>query len=87
MADTMRITSTQTTLPNIKKSTFSVCGYSNCGKKLGLMSFECRCKHSFCAKHRLPEQHECKFDHKSFGKSIIEKNNEKIVADKIENRI
>lgn len=45
-----------------------------CKKKLGLISFKCKCGKSFCLDHRLPETHECTFDFKK-----IEKNNNQII--------
>ena len=30
-----------------------------CKKKLGMFSFDCKCCHKFCAKHRFPELHNC----------------------------
>ena len=60
------------------------CGYGDCKTKLGLVPYECRCKMSFCGEHRLAEQHQCTFDYKALGKCQIEKNNQKIVATKIQ---
>jgi predicted nucleic acid binding AN1-type Zn finger protein len=42
-----------------------------CEKKVGLLGFECRCKKIFCSIHRTPEQHNCSFDYKTFGKKIL----------------
>lgn len=33
-----------------------------CRKKIGILGFECKCGVSFCARHRLPEDHECTID-------------------------
>ena len=35
-----------------------------CNKKIGLLGIECKCSFVFCNGHRLPEEHECEFDHK-----------------------
>ncbi len=55
-----------------------------CKKKLGLTPFTCRCKGNFCAIHRYETEHNCNFDHKTFGRQQLEKENQKVVADKIE---
>jgi predicted nucleic acid binding AN1-type Zn finger protein len=57
-----------------------------CNKKTGLMGFNCRCGGNFCANHRHADQHNCK-EIESFKKTDIEvlkKQNEKVVADKLE---
>lgn len=54
-----------------------------CGKKTGLVKFECKCGEVFCMKHRHPEDHACTFDHKAVGRSNIEAANPKIVAPKV----
>ena len=41
------------------------CNQSDCKKKLMLSDMPCRCSKRFCLKHRLPETHECGFDHKN----------------------
>ena len=58
-----------------------------CNKKLGLLGFECKCGHQYCSKHRMPEDHECNIDYKESGKKILERDNIKVVKDKIDNRI
>lgn len=55
-----------------------------CKKKLKLIStFTCRCKKSFCAKHRFFDQHDCTFDYKSEARTKISENNPKLVPKKI----
>jgi predicted nucleic acid binding AN1-type Zn finger protein len=44
----------------------------------------CRCEKTFCIEHKDPEDHECGFDYKSYGKDLLEKQNPKIKAQKIE---
>ena len=39
------------------------CNVDSCHKKLKLTDMECRCSNRFCATHRLPETHNCSFDH------------------------
>ena len=55
-----------------------------CGKWVGMLGFSCPCddKKSFCAKHRLREYHACP--------TLLVKESvhlEKIVADKLKNRV
>eukprot|EP00408_Alexandrium_pacificum_P039620 CAMPEP_0171271554 /NCGR_PEP_ID=MMETSP0790-20130122/61291_1 /TAXON_ID=2925 /ORGANISM="Alexandrium catenella, Strain OF101" /LENGTH=248 /DNA_ID=CAMNT_0011740439 /DNA_START=78 /DNA_END=824 /DNA_ORIENTATION=- len=49
-----------------------------CGKKCGLLGFECRCGYLFCSKCRYAEDHNCDFDHKGKGREILAKNNPNI---------
>lgn len=58
----------------------SKCNY--CGKKLGLIEYDCRCGKKFCIKHRMPEEHNCEYNYKDDKKDLI-KRNPKIVNDKI----
>jgi len=58
-----------------------------CNKKLGILGFECKCGHQYCIKHRMPEDHECIIDYKETGKKILERDNIKVVKDKIDNRL
>ncbi|KAF2320699.1 hypothetical protein GH714_030223 [Hevea brasiliensis] len=37
-----------------------------CDNRQGLMGFSCRCGNMFCVYHRLPEDHSCTFDFKTF---------------------
>jgi hypothetical protein len=58
------------------------CGH--CNKKLSLLKFECRCGFNYCNIHRTPETHKCQFDYKTHERKLLEKNNQKIVKDKLE---
>lgn len=49
-----------------------------CGKKCGLLGFECKCGYTFCSQHRYAEDHNCIFDHKTRGREILAKNNPNI---------
>lgn len=69
----------------IKRNEKNRCGHCNC--KLKLTDLECRCGIKYCSKDRLPENHNCNFDYKSHSRVILEKNNNKVVTDKIKNRI
>ena len=55
----------------------------NCNKKIKLMEYNCRCENIFCVKCRMPEDHNCTFDHKNFGKLDLENKLEKVVGQKL----
>lgn len=45
-----------------------------CKRKLGIvLGFECRCGYVYCNAHRLPEKHECTFDHKQYHRNRLKK--------------
>lgn len=67
------------TLKKIKKPR---CAFIGCRTKLTLLDMECKCKNKYCIIHRLPENHNCKYDFKTEGKLLIEKNNPIIVNEK-----
>ncbi len=51
----------------VEESLKKVVNKDNCGtceKRLGIRGFKCKCEIYFCKKHRLPENHECGFDHR-----------------------
>lgn len=58
-----------------------------CNKRAGLVAFGCRCGHTFCERHRMPEVHECEYDFKAAGRAILQKQNPFCVVDKLEARI
>ncbi len=60
----------------------SKCG--ECSKKVSIRGFKCRCKYTFCKKHRMPEDHDCNFDYVSKGKAEIIDKNKVVKASKIE---
>lgn len=47
------------------------------------MRFECKCGLGLCARHRLPEDHECTFDHKAEGRHDLAAANPRVVAAKV----
>lgn len=64
----------------------------NCKAKLSLVEQEinkCLCGYIFCTKHRHAEEHNCsaREDFETRGKQLISKQNERVVKDKIDNRI
>lgn len=56
-----------------------------CNKRIGLLGFQCKCDKIklFCSLHKYPTDHSCDFDFKENAKKILEKNNPKIISDKI----
>ena len=54
-----------------------------CNKKIKLTDIECKCGIIFCSIHRYPDMHDCSFNFKISERTILEKNNPKIVSDKI----
>lgn len=55
---------------------------NRCNKRLGPVNFLCQCKGYFCAKHRLPEQHNCEYDHQAVGKRKLSESNPLVIAEK-----
>ena len=55
----------------------------SCSRKVRLMGFECKCNLIFCSEHRDPSMHNCSFDYKTHGRSIIAKNNAKVTGSKL----
>jgi hypothetical protein len=54
-----------------------------CNKKLKIINFKCKCNKTFCALHRMPEQHNCLYDYKTPGRRKIREENPRVVAEKI----
>lgn len=60
------------------------CSFAGCCVKLGLSTtFLCRCGLEVCMRHRLPEDHLCKFNYKLMGTQELEKQLVKVIAEKI----
>ena len=55
----------------------------NCNKKIGLLSFDCKCNEKFCTKCRYPEEHNCSYDYKLEQCKRLEKNLVKVVNSKV----
>ncbi len=55
-----------------------------CEKKVGIRGFKCKCRYTFCKKHRMPEDHECEFDFADYGKKKLKENNITVQTNKIE---
>ena len=66
-----------------KKKKTPRCCAPECNKKIGLLSFQCKCGLSFCVKHKLPELHNCTFNHKSEGILSLKQKLVKVATNKI----
>lgn len=56
----------------------------NCRKKIGLgMDITCRCNLTLCTKCRTAEAHNCTFDYKSIGRSVLKKENPLVAGTKL----
>ena len=49
-----------------------------CGSKLKMIVFTCKCNHIFCQKHLGAHSHNCTYDYKNEKKKQIEENNPKL---------
>ncbi|ALH23333.1 AN1-like Zinc finger containing protein [Chrysochromulina ericina virus CeV-01B] len=54
-----------------------------CNKKIKLTDIQCKCGIIFCSLHRYPDMHDCSFNFKVNERNFIEKNNPKIIPNKI----
>ena len=54
-----------------------------CNKRIGLTGFKCKCLFVFCSTHRYAGKHDCPFDYKTCGQSMIEKTNPVIRGEKV----
>lgn len=85
MSNSTTNTTTNPTTNTIKiKKSKCKCAYNKVKKhKKCIILYECLCGKKFCPLHRLPHNHECDFDHINHSKKILEKNNPKVVYEKI----
>lgn len=56
----------------------------SCNKKVGLLGFDCKCNNIYCSKCRMPEDHSCSFDHKTYAREVLKTGLIKVVPKKIE---
>ena len=63
------------------------CSYDGCKKKLSLTTFMCKCTFKYCDKHRIPEDHNCKYDYKNNYSKQLEIVNTVVINDKLNDRI
>jgi len=68
---------------NLSTKSVSKTRCNECNKKLGLIPFNCKCQGFFCTIHRYPEKHNCDFDHVTFQREKLIKDNPVIRADKL----
>jgi predicted nucleic acid binding AN1-type Zn finger protein len=48
------------------------------------LGIECKCGYVYCGGHRLPEKHECDFDHKRLALDKLRQELKKVAKGKIE---
>lgn len=63
------------------KETISRCKL--CERRLGTLQFPCKCGGRYCAKHRVPEDHACTYDHRTVGVKRLADSNPLVVAEKV----
>mmetsp|Transcript_19889 Transcript_19889/g.36688 ORF Transcript_19889/g.36688 Transcript_19889/m.36688 type:complete len:124 (+) Transcript_19889:3796-4167(+) len=56
---------------------------ASCSRRVGLMGFNCRCGFVYCTKHRLPEEHDCSFDHQKAARRKLTEDNPQVIAEKL----
>jgi hypothetical protein len=63
----------------------SRCALEGCKKKLSLVDYACKCTKVYCAAHRVPETHECKFNYKEeHKKNLLQHMGTAVTSKKIE---
>ena len=63
------------------------CNVEKCNKKIKSIEYitnKCKCQLLFCNKHKMPEQHDCKFNYIEHGKNSIKIKNPIVVNSKID---
>ena len=61
------------------------CYAAQCKRKLTMTTaYECRCDHEFCARHRLPHEHECEVDARSRQSDLVREANPVVRSEKME---
>ncbi|XP_018322985.1 uncharacterized protein LOC108735496 [Agrilus planipennis] len=56
-----------------------------CNKRLNITNvYDCRCGGVFCSQHRYSEVHGCKFDYKTEGHKMLQKQNPLVIAEKLQ---
>jgi len=61
------------------------CSHESCRKKLKMVecTMKCVCNKSFCAEHRMPENHNCSYDFKKSGKKMLINKLPKVDCEKV----
>jgi hypothetical protein len=68
--------------PKVKKPKKKRCPV--CNKKIGLLTYTCKCGLEFCVNHIQPELHNCSYDHKTEAKKLLNDRLIKVVNEKVE---
>lgn len=58
---------------NVRYNMSSTKKCGQCKKKLGVMSYTCKCERLFCISHLPPQEHQCSFDFKKEAQAVIQK--------------
>jgi hypothetical protein len=86
------MTQSETTIPPVPKELKKPqelkkkkhrCSHKECRKKLGLISFTCKCGQIFCVAHQSPHSHECTYDHGSDKRNDIQSKNPSVIPQKL----
>jgi len=59
------------------------CSHKECRKKLGLISFTCKCGQTFCVAHQSPHSHDCSYDHGQDKRNDIQSKNPSVIPQKL----
>jgi predicted nucleic acid binding AN1-type Zn finger protein len=59
------------------------CSHKECRKKLGLISFTCKCDQTFCVAHQSPHSHDCSYDHGQDKRNDIQTMNPSVIPQKL----
>lgn len=59
---------------------------TKCNKKSWVLH-DCKCGDKYCLNHRYPESHNCTYNYKEQARKKLAYQLDKVVVDKIENRI
>ena len=56
-----------------------------CNKKIkSILPLQCKCKNYYCNMHKIASEHDCSFNYLKENQERLEKNNEKIISNKLE---
>ena len=59
-------------------------GCQKCKRKSSTFGFTCKCGVLFCIRCRMPEEHGCTFNYKKEAAELLENQNPKILAEKLD---
>lgn len=63
------------------------CNHEGCKKKLVLSDRECRCGKRFCMLHKFYEDHKCSYNYREASDTVLKKQLEACVGDRLTERI